>query len=164
MPRATKKVCPTCGQAVTEYGQKITPGLADALVRFKEAVLYYGRNDIDPSNDMGKGSPFELSFAQRANITILRKHGLLAKVKNPDGSRKMGHWLLTKRGNQFVTGELAIPERVYTLMNQVVRHSDNLVTIKDVWGKEPRFEDSNTMERRAVAPSAVAQPSLLNDN
>lgn len=142
--------CPTCGQTVREYHHRLDPGLVDALIKFKNAVLHYQRNDINPSEDMGKDSPFELTFAQRANITRIRFHGLLAKVKKPDGTRKTGHWLLTKRGNEFLTKGLKIPDRVYTKFNRVVGHSVNKVSIKDITGTEPYFTDIHTIEYRDV--------------
>lgn len=160
MSRDVEQKCPTCGQTLKEHGHRITPGLVGALRKFKQGVLDHGRNEIHLSHDL-KG-PLELTHTEHANFQKLRFHGLVAKVFDKKGNRLQGFWLLTTNGNRFLKGELAIPKKVYTISNEVSRHSADLVTIRDVIGSEPVFEDINDIETTllpvgTMTPKAAAR-------
>jgi DNA-directed RNA polymerase subunit M/transcription elongation factor TFIIS len=123
--------CDHCGASMKKHWHSITPGLATALVKFRLAV--HNKN----SNSIHLQSEINLTKNEYNNFQKLRFHALIAKTG------KTGYWLLTHRGAQFLNGEMAIPERVETFRNRVVAHSEELVTIQQVYGGEkPIFEQS----------------------
>jgi hypothetical protein len=146
--------CPHCGAQSYAYWHAVTPGIVNALIKMKRAVIAKGTNSVHNRKDMD-GRPFELTKSEAANWTMLRYHGLVAKDK--DAGR--GYWLLTHRGAEFLKGNLAVPARVKTLNNHVIDHDDEYVSIQDVLGTLPYFETLETLEREAVGVNP--QLSLL---
>ena len=146
--------CPECGQQSYVYWFTLTPGLVGALVKLKRAVIDKGENSVHTRKDMD-GTPNELTKNEYGNFTRLRFHGLVAK----DDDAGRGYWLLTKRGNAFLKGQESVPRRVQTLNNKVIGHDEVWVTIEEVMGSTPYFEDIETTEREAV-PIELAQGSL----
>lgn len=73
------------------------------------------------------------SYAERSRITQLRFHGLVAKVRGPKGKHVPGHWLITRRGGQFLRGEVTIPKVVETVDNTVMhdRPVGELISVQD---------------------------------
>jgi hypothetical protein len=53
---------------------------------------------------------------------------------------KLGYWLITARGAQFLRGEIAAPQRVKTFRNKVLNHSREMIHILQLKGKLPEFE------------------------
>lgn len=131
--------CEHCGASLKKYWHKMTPILVSALVKFKKGIYEKQENKIHLINDL-KGTANELKPYEWKNWTKLRFHGLVAKYKI-DGKWVRGYWLLTKRGNEFLMGDLAIPEEVLTFRNKVVGHSEKLATVADVVGSRPYVED-----------------------
>ena len=131
--------CPHCHhelppefQVVKTWKHLFNHTLLDALRKFARGVGRKGRNDIHTLNDL-KGD-LALTYAERANLTTLRFFGLVAKVKQMDGTHRRGHWLLTRRGSQFLKGKLAIPRHVLTLDNKVIGHAEETITLRDMGG------------------------------
>lgn len=145
--------CPHCHGSATMYWHRLTPGLVNALVKLRAAVHEHQRNNIDIHHEM------ELTTTEAMNWTKLRFHGLVAKYK-VDGQVQRGQWVLTKRGAQFLRGQLTVPARVKTLNNHVIGRDTETLTIKDVLGHTPKFEDFHTIEREAVRLE-LTQASLL---
>ena len=133
--------CPFCNASLKQYWHKLTPILVNALVKFKRGVLKEGENRVHLIKTL-KGTENELKPYEWKNWTKLRFHGLVAKYK-VDGVWDRGYWVLTKRGNDFLQGKLAVPSKVQTFRNKVIDHGDNLVYIKDVLGSTPYLEDSD---------------------
>lgn len=145
--------CPTCHHTSTAYWHKLNPGLVKALIKLRAAVHQYQRNSIDIHHEMN------LTTTEAMNWTKLRFHGLVAKVK-VDGQVQRGYWLLTSNGAAFLRGELAVPAKVKTLNNHVEDHDRIEVTVEDVMGEVPYFEDIATIERERQ-PIELAQARLL---
>lgn len=53
------------------------------------------------------------------NFQKLRYFGLVHHVKDQDGNRKAGRWLITRNGWAFLRGDLAIPDFVMTFRNKI---------------------------------------------
>lgn len=144
--------CPHCGAKMKKYWHKLTPILVSALVKFRGAVTAKGENSVHLKDDMD-GTDYELTRHERSNWTKLRFHGLVAKVKNKDGSHYRGHWLITKRGSDFLNGRIQIPAKVLTFRNQVINHDDHMVNVKDVIGSTPYVEDLDDIEYEIAPPT-----------
>lgn len=128
----TEERCPTCGASMKKPWHTLTPGLVGALVKFYKEVSAKGENRW-----IRKGN--ELSKNEDANLTKLRFHGLIAKIKE-EGKHVKGEWLITRRGIDFLKGEIQIPRRVQTFRNHVVDHDEELVTVTDVMKGETWWE------------------------
>lgn len=126
--------CPYCGASLKEYWHKLTPLLVNGLVKMKQKIINKNENRIHLQNDLN------LSKTEYNNFQKLRFHGLIAHYKDKNGKKENGYWLITKRGNEFLKGSLAIPSRVKTFRNHVIDHDDHLVHIADVIGSTPFAE------------------------
>ena len=137
--RAAKALQPYLKTISTHSLSAIT---VEALMKLRAAVRYYGRNRIHLRKDMGKDTPFPLSFDQVTNFAKLRTFGLAvhADKTNP----RSGWWLLTDRGNKFLAGELRIESKVYTFLGHPVHAegapAEKLVSINDYRDQLPKFE------------------------
>lgn len=128
--------CPHCEAKMVVYIYPMAPILVTALIKFRNAVIRKGENSVHLKNDMDD-TPNELGRSERSNWTKIRFHGLVAKVKQENGRQKRGHWLLTKRGNQFIKGDLHIPLEVKVYRNKVIAHSEIVVDIHEVMQSRP---------------------------
>jgi hypothetical protein len=128
----TEEYCPTCGASMKKAWHTLTPGLVGALVKIYKEVSSKGENVwVRRGNDLTKN--------EDSNLTKLRFHGLIARVKK-DGERVPGEWLITRRGVDFLRGEIQIPRRVQTFRNRVIDHDEQLVTVTDVMKGETWWE------------------------
>lgn len=125
MEKSTKRTCPNCGGSVSGRWERLTPGLVGILVKFKQAVIYKQANAVSP-NQMAA-----LSHSEKANFQKLRFHGLVAKVRI-EGEHLEGLWLLTRRGSQFLLGNLAVPRKVFVFRNEVRDHDADLATVGQI--------------------------------
>ena len=117
------------------YWKRISKGNIGALIKLRQGIGRLNKNDVHIAQDI------ELTYSERANFSTLRQHGLVAHVKDDDGNRVSGRWLLTKRGAEFLRGEISIPQRVATMNNRVIDHDTVHVTITDVMQTLPVFDD-----------------------
>ncbi len=127
----------------TPSAHSLTAMYVEALLKFRAAVRFYGRNRIHLRGDMGAKSPFPLSFDQITNFAKLRMFGLAvhADKQNP----RSGYWLLTDRGADFLNGKVAIPRKVYTYRGHPYHPKEpipgeKLVHILEYKNELPQFE------------------------
>jgi len=134
--------CPYCGQSLRRNWHRITSGLVHALVKAYVLVCSSGTNHFTKSQ-------LTLSHNEYGNFQKLRFHGLIAKYEEK-GEKKRGEWLITRRGAQFLHGEIRIPLRVLTFNNTVEGHDEALVSLRDVIGSQPDFEQYESIEFEPV--------------
>ena len=125
--------CPHCGASMASYWHSLTPGILNALVKFYTAICDHKVNKIHLLKDM-KGHSYELTDHEWNNFTKLRFHGLAVQ------DDESGYWLITRRGVKFLHGEIQIPDRVRTFRGEIIERSENYVTVNDVMGTQPYFE------------------------
>lgn len=147
--------CAYCGANVKKYWHRITPALVDALIKLKRSVIDKGENKVHLLKDFHGQN--ELTRHEWNNFTKLRYHGLAVKYKDDDGNHKGGYWLLTRRGSQFLRGEIEIPERVQTFRNRITDKSEVFVKVGDVVGSVPYIETIDDIDYEL----ADAQQSLF---
>ena len=148
------------------YHHTLTPGLVSALSKLLRAVQYYGRNEIHLHKEMkaARGAPFQLTDHEWGNFSKLRFHALAFKVNG-----KPGYWGITRRGGQFLKGEISVPLRVKTFRNRVLDgeqgHSGELVHVAAFRGQVPRFESPphfDVEEPQRVQEVSVQQGALAD--
>ena len=131
----TQTHCEHCGANMKAYWQPLTGGLVSCLVK---AIKYVHTNK---KNEFHLSKHLDLSKNQYNNFQKLRFHALVAKVDD-----KPGYWLITKRGGQFLRGEIAVPKKVETFRNEVIDHSTDQVHINDLKHKIPSFDSEFAYE------------------
>lgn len=137
----TTNKCPHCGAEMNAYKVHITPMMIHALVKFRQAVIEKGENSVHLLEDM-KGKPYELTRHEWNNFTRQRFLALAVKDKS-----NAGHWVLTKRGADFLNGLTAIPRFVLVLRNKIVERSTEMVFVKDVFKADvPYMENIHDIE------------------
>lgn len=148
--------CPTCGTVKNAYWHRLSPGLVETLIKIRRAVGEKNENSVHLLQDLkGRNA---LSPTQYSNAQKLRFHGMIRH----DDDGKSGYWSLNKRAAEFLTGQLDVPYRVKTLDNQVVDHDERHVTIDQVMGELPKFDDHFRFGHEAEAqPLNLTQGVLL---
>lgn len=129
--------CPSCFRDARAYTFTLNANLVKILQKIYGAIVLKGENDIHLDKDT-EGTDFELKYSQRSNVTILRFHGLVAKVRDENGKQTAGHWLITRRGASFLKGNISIPVKVRTFDNHVTDHSPEMVSFRDVMKEAPQ--------------------------
>ena len=129
--------CPSCFRDARAYWFTLNANLVKILQNIYGAIVLKGENDIHLDKDT-EGTQFELKYSQRSNVTILRFHGLVAKVRDENGKHIAGHWLITRRGASFLKGDISIPQKVRTFDNRVTDHSPEKVSFRDVMKMAPQ--------------------------
>src|SRR3990167_9444573 len=116
-----KNRCEHCGANLKAFWHTLTPGLAAILIKCFKFVRENNKNEFHLQKDL------HLNVNEFSNFTKLRFHALVAKIDD-----KPGYWLVTKRGGEFLRGEISIPPKVKTFRNRVEGHSTETVTIAEV--------------------------------
>ena len=151
-----KKTCPCCGHTINAYVVKVTPMIVRALVKFRQAVNDKGVNSVHLLKDM-KNKPYELTRHEWNNFTRQRFLALAVKDKG-----KPGYWLLTRIGNGFLNGTIAIHNEVAIEENRIVRRSPEMVFVKDVIGTTPYMEKKEDIEYIDLPFPEITKPATQN--
>jgi len=138
--------CSECGAKLQSYKVGLTPILVRALIKFKRAIIDKGENEVHLLKDM-KGKPYELTRHEWNNFTRQRFHALAVKTKD-----KTGYWLLTRKGNQFLMGQIEVSKYVKVYRNKVVSHSEEQVSVHDVLKSTPYLEQKDDIEYDVYKP------------
>lgn len=154
MEHEEKKVerCPHCGANMKAFWHTLNSGLVGILIEAIQFVRANNKNEFHLQKDL------HLTVNQFSNFTKLRFHGLVAKVEG-----KAGYWLITKKGGEFLRGELSVPARVKTFRNRVKEHSEDTIHIRDLKYKFPAFESEYAYEyQKPVGISTPRQGSIFS--
>ncbi len=155
MSNEEKTHCESCGASLKQYWYKVTPGLIDVLLILLDYVHETNRNSFRQKEVRDRLKSF-----QYTQLTKLRFHGLIAKIKDSDG-KWSGAWLITSRSADFLRGDITIPERVKTYRNKVVDHDDVNVSVREVYGSYPYLEGKADLVSPPRANPKVDQQRLI---
>ena len=111
--------CPHCGARMKIWKHNLSLGLVVTLRRFGQAVKEKGENDIHLQKET------EMTKNQYNNFQKLRYFGLVHHVKNGEGVRKAGRWLITRNGWDFLKGKIPMTEYMKTFRNRLYAKSRN---------------------------------------
>lgn len=135
---------------------RLTSGLVSILVNMARTVHEKNRNDIHIYTEIGEVCGPQ-AYAGMSNISKLRFHALVFKIKGENGKQIKGRWGITKRGGQFLRGEIEIPEFALTKGNHVEGREGKLMHIKALRPEGPlEFEQKEDIRYSSVreTPSA----------
>lgn len=130
----TDALQPAPESGARKYWYKLTPGLLDVLFILLEYVHTNDRNEFTAKEVRDKLKTF-----QYTQFTKLRFHGLIAKIKDDNGTFT-GKWLITRRAGDFLRNEIVLPQKVQTQANKVIDYDDVNVSIRDVYGDDLYLE------------------------
>ncbi len=143
--------CVTCSQTIKIYRYKINKSHAVFLRAMAAKVEDSGKNDVDIST-------ISLSYSVRTQVTKMRLHGLIARVKDTNGAQKPRRWLITHKGWSFL-GSDPVQEKVVVYNNQVLGHEGDLISIQTVLG-EPAVPQAEQVEQ---APITEKESKVYSD-
>lgn len=141
-------ICTHCHQSIKIYRYSISTSMVYVLKAIAKASRMGG--DII---DVGKLDP---DHNERSQLTKLRLHGLIAKVKK-DKHHIPRHWVVTTKGWQFIGGS-DVPAKVVIYNNQVLGHDGGTTNIKRVTGMPGDFEKQGITEAESRTYSDIRKP------
>lgn len=149
--------CDRCHQTIKIYGYNIGRSHAVFLRAMAQKVAETGVNNVDIST-------IGLAYSVRSQVTKLRFHGLIARIKNDEGAQVARHWLITHKGYDFLNGN-KIDEKVLVYNNQVLGHAGRQVNIYTILGEafdpnEPLYEELPVSPAEAKAYDDLRTNSL----
>lgn len=124
---------------------KLTTGLVSILLNIHRTVSTKGRNDIHVNREVPEVCGPQ-AYHKLSNISKLRFHALIAKVKDKDGKHVKGHWLITGHGGEFLRGEIEVPSIVETQKNIVKGHSGDMVSMARLKLQPIEFENREDIQ------------------
>jgi hypothetical protein len=136
-----KQCCPTCGQVLNPRKESLSKGIVRVLYKFALTVRQKGVNKVNPRSEI------KLSKSEYNNFQKLRYHALVAKYKEA-GGHVAGYWVLTRKGRDFLNGDVETPKFVHILNNKIVDKSGPMLDMHDVVGdvEIPYFPTISTIE------------------
>lgn len=153
--------CDRCGQTIKFYRYKVSHSHCNFLRAMADRVRDTGINDVDIGD-------INIAYSVRSQVTKMRQHGLIARVKGNTGAQIARRWLITKKGWDFLTGK-PIPDYVIVFNNQVLGHDGEGVTIHQVLGEKfdpntPVYEESPVTPKEAVVYNDVRKAKSYETN
>lgn len=146
-------LCTHCHQVIKIYRY----GISDSMMRVLRAMADRTNEQLRIANISKNrevdADTLDLKHSERTQLTKMRFHGLVAKVK-VDGVQKPRHWVITTKGWDFL-GFKPIPAKVLVFNNQVLGHDGGVVTIDRIYGGAGEFEAQAVTEPEARAYSDV---------
>lgn len=139
--------CPYCQASLKAYWQRLTPSLVRSLVKLKKKVIEKNQNLVHKNE-------LDLTHTEYGPFQKLRYFGLIAKVKG-EGEVEYGTWLLTKRGNDFLYGRIAVPAKVLTYRNHIIEHGAEAITVGEVLRSWPFTETIETVQYEYQEPDSI---------
>ena len=118
--------CPVCDQTAREYRRVLNSGMVLAL------ATMYRRGGLDwfhkPSVLRGVG-------ASARDESLLRFWGLIEEKKSKGVDGRSGWWKVTPKGEQFITGTLAVRKYIHIYNGEFIRFSGPDIDVFDAAGE-----------------------------
>lgn len=145
--------CSHCWRTIAVYRYNANKAMATILKRMADATHERGKTAIDVDT-------LGLAHSQRTQLTKMRFHGLVAKVKDADGQQIARHWVVTNKGWDWLKGE-PVAKTVVVFDNQLLGHENGTITIIEALGQAPNaehYEKSAITEAEAQTYRDVRTP------
>lgn len=142
-------LCTNCHQTIKIYRYGISTSMVRVLKTMAKATDKNTGRAIDVDS-------LELKHSERTQLTKMRFHALVAKVKE-DGKQIPRHWLITRKGWQFLANE-PIPAKVVVYNNQVLGHDGGMTEIKRVDGEADAYDAIPVTEAESRTYAHIREP------
>lgn len=116
--------CPTCHHIHHKFKVSFDSANMSTLLKIWNAIIEEGKNEVHVGS-------IGLTYTERSRMTHLRLHGMIHKITKADGSHKRGFWLMTRKGCQFVKGEIKTPKHIWIMNNEKIGVEEELVDRSD---------------------------------
>lgn len=139
-----RSICPNCEASMKEYIYILDAWDALLLLEMAKQVRHKRRKGIDFTlANQVRVPELPTSHAVKCRTTQSAKLGLIAQLKNKEGKRVSGVWVITKRGFEALKGT-PVPRKV------------------KVWRKkiEERFEETITIEQALKSHTEYVQQTI----
>ena len=114
--------CPVCNAKTVKYKHTLNVPLIKGL----EAIARSGRDPV-------KISELNMSKQQWTNFQKLRYFDLVEQYYDEeDGKRIGGEWIITQRGVDFIKGDIAIYQKVWTYRGVRLDYAGEEVSVHDI--------------------------------
>ena len=133
--------CPCCGQFAKLYKRKLNSAMVAALVLINK---YFKENpDAEWLHVENYLKSLNIPAAVRGDFPKLRHWGLLeAKTGiREDGSKRVGLYKVTLRGQAFLSGILKVPSRVHLYNQEVLGFSGKEIRVEKALGNKFRYSE-----------------------
>lgn len=138
--------CTHCEQTLKIYTYGISRTMVTVL---RQLAKQAGRGAIDVDK-------IDLKHSERTQLTKMRFHGLVAKVKD-QGHHVARHWIITTKGWNFLGGH-EIPAKVIVYNNQVLGHDGGTTVIGRVGGEADEYEETPITETESRTLAHIREP------
>lgn len=126
------KNCLCCAESMGLVARTLSIQTVDALRKILVKVHTIQVNDVVPAEFVGE---LKLNRVQYNNLNVLKKHGLIAKLKASTDKRI--RYCITRKGFDFITGRIEIPRTVWSFRNKTVRKSEEMIKVGDIMAEPP---------------------------
>ena len=138
--------CPCCTQRAQTYKRKLNSGMAASLL-----AIYQRTKQLQPK-DGWLHIPKDFVGADKKLATVLgnreyarlRYWGLLEQFGGPNedaDTRFSGKWRLTKLGEEFVLGEVDVPELMVLYDGRLMKKSTEKTDIRKALGSRFNYDE-----------------------
>lgn len=155
----------TCGEI-----HKVKDAHKEHLNRMKLTMLMRAANHVKETmenNFMVREICEPDEFQLFNNFQKLRYHGLITPIRDDDGKRIKGQWLITRNGWEFLRGKKLMHAWVKVKDNRITERSEDLVSLRnvatDMFEIVTRFEyfDEESGQPIGLRPGVVAEQVAL---
>lgn len=138
------------------YRKPMNGPVLSALMKMQRKVWELGKNEVHKTRDL------DLNPSESSNLSSLRQAGLIA----PSREKKSGWWLITRKGGQFLRGEIPIAAAVHTMANHPIKNQppEPMYYLHEFKMKPytvQQYQDYLADMNLHVTPARSAQQSLL---
>lgn len=148
--------CTHCHHSINIYEYPINKVMVKFLREMAKATDETKSREVDVEK-------VSVIHHERTQITKLRIHGLIAKVKDEKGHHKARMWLITKKGWDFLRG-VEVPRKVVIYNNQVLGHTGGMITIGRIDSDSASYDKKGITEAEAKTYSDVRTPAKLTEH
>lgn len=142
--------CTNCHQTIKIYRY----GISTSMVRVLKTMARSTDKNTGRAIDVDS---LDLRHSDRTQLTKMRFHGLVAKVKDDDKHQIPRHWLITRKGWGFL-GNDPVPAKVLVYNNQVLGHDGGTTEIKRIDGEADAYDAIPVTEPEARVFNDVRTP------
>lgn len=148
--------CTNCHHAINIYEYPVNKVMVKFLRAMQKATDDTKSREIDVET-------VSVIHHERTQITKLRIHGLIAKVKDENGKHKSRMWLITRKGWDFLNGQ-EIPRKVVIYNNQVLGHTGGNITISQIDKDAGEFNKRSITAPESKVYSDVRTPARMTEH
>lgn len=144
--------CTHCHQTIKIYRYPISRTIKLVMKAIAKATTPETGRAVDVDRDIS------IEHSQRSQLSKMRQHGLIAQPED-NGKKISRHWLITRKGWDFLRGE-PVPAKVVVYNNQVLGHEGGTVSLSRVDREADDFEAAPLTEGESRLFSDVRMPKV----